>query len=127
MNLIEHAETELRRAGYFDTDSDYNGMLGPAVMRLIHCHAAERHSGYSSAMVLHLFNLVANHEALTSLTDSPAEWADTAHLGGGPLWQNRRQPSCFSRDGGKTWYNVDEKLPVHTSRPTASSRNGQST
>ena len=35
MSLIKHAERELRLAGFFDKDSDYEGALGKAVMELI--------------------------------------------------------------------------------------------
>lgn len=35
MNIIEFAKNELEIAGMFDKDSDYNGMIGDAVMELI--------------------------------------------------------------------------------------------
>lgn len=34
-NLEIHAERELRRARLFDKDSDYDRILGPAIMNLI--------------------------------------------------------------------------------------------
>ena len=33
--LVSHAEAELRKAGMFDADADYNGMIGKAVMDLV--------------------------------------------------------------------------------------------
>jgi hypothetical protein len=30
---------------------------------------------------------------------------------GETVWQSRRASSCFSTDGGKTYYDIDEKTP----------------
>jgi hypothetical protein len=38
------------------------------------------------------------HENLRALTDSPFEWDD---LGNG-VWRNKRNPTCYSNDGGRT-------------------------
>ena len=32
-NLVKHAERELRKAGLFDQDSDYNGMIAEAIAK----------------------------------------------------------------------------------------------
>lgn len=112
-NLEKHAEEELRRAGLFDKDSDYGGMLAEAVMKLIRVHAAEGHSEFSHAQTLRIFNRVVNCKTLTPVTDDPAEWCNVSEHGspdGKPLWQNRRTPSLFSNDGGKTYYDIDEKM-----------------
>lgn len=115
-NLEIHAERELRRAGLFDKGSDYGGMLAPAIMNLIRIFAAEGHSGMSAAMALQIFTRLASFRALTALTADPAEWSDVSDMSGEPMWQNIRQSTCFSKDGGKTYYDIDEKdRPLHDS------------
>jgi hypothetical protein len=115
-NLEIHAERELKRAGLFDKDADYGGMLAPAIMDLIRLFAAEGHSGMSAAMSLEIFTRLASFRALTPLTVDPAEWHDVAEMSGEPMWQNIRQSTCFSKDGGKTYYDIDEKdRPLHES------------
>lgn len=109
-NLETHAEFELRRAGLFDADSDYNGAIGEAVMKLIRALAGEGHSGGRAMITLSAFERVARFKTLTPLTDAPEEWMDVADYGGPgspAVWQSRRQSSCFSNDGGKTYYDID--------------------
>jgi hypothetical protein len=112
MGLVAHAEYELRRAGLFDKDSDYEGMLGEATMRLVKVFAEEGHSGFSAHLAIQLFSKLASFKTLTPLTDNPEEWNDVSGYGSidhAPMWQNKRQSSCFSNDGGKTYYDVDDK------------------
>lgn len=118
MGLVDHAELELRRAGLFDKDSDYDGMLGPAVMALVRTFASQGHSGFSAMVTLQLFETVAKFKTLTPITSDPAEWMDVADMGANgdpPVWQNRRKSSCFSNDGGKTYYDIDagDERAVH--------------
>jgi hypothetical protein len=107
-NLVRHAEEEMRRAGLYDADADYGGMIPKAVMKLVEAHASEGHSGGSHHMVMAIFNKVINFEPLTPLSSNPEEWmkVDPDHYQPG-TWQNRRKGSTFSRDGGKTWYDID--------------------
>lgn len=116
-NLEKHAERELRLAGLFDKDSDYGGMLAEAVMRLVRAHAAEGHSGSSAEMVMQLFERVGRFKTLTGLTSDPEEWMVVGDQDGRPLLQSRRQPSCFSTDGGATYYDIDagDDRATHTS------------
>lgn len=107
-NLQEHAVTELKRAGLLDDDADYGGALGPAVMRLINVFADDGHSGMSAAMTIDLFCRLARFEPLTPITSDPDEWTNDTQIGNEPLWQNTRRSTSFSRDGGKTWYDIDD-------------------
>lgn len=59
------AVRNLELAGLFDKDSDYEGMLGHAVKRLLETHQKEGHSGMSHFMAIDLFRRVATSEALT--------------------------------------------------------------
>jgi len=107
--LKDHAKTELGLAGLFDQDSDYNGMIGKAVMELVDKFSEQGHSGFRAEWTLAVFNDVARFKPLTPITSNSDEWEDVSHYGfGSPLWQNKRAPMYFSEDGGKTWYNIDD-------------------
>ena len=112
-NLVAHAEEELRRAGLFDKDSDYEGMIGEAVLKMVKGFAKEGHSGMSASWTLEIFNRVARWKTLTPITNDPSEWVEIGKemmpTGSKTVWQNRRQSSLFSNDGGKTYYDIDEK------------------
>lgn len=67
---LKRSETDwairnLELAGYFKKDSDYDGMLGDAVKKLLLVHQEEGHSGMSHGITVHLFKAVAMGEALT--------------------------------------------------------------
>ncbi len=114
-NLEKHAEFEMKRAGLYDGDSDYNGSIPQCVMKLVKVHAEERHSGGSHAIVLSVFNKVVNFRTLSPITSDPSEWMRVADIGTHEptgLWQNSRCPSFFSRDEGKTWYDIDARAEV---------------
>lgn len=104
-NLVRHAREELTRAGLFDPDSDYDGMLGEAALQIVTVFAQQGHSGMSAAMVTDIVQRLMRFEPLTPLTDDPAEWMHVSNdMAGVPdLWQSRRNPAAFSRDGGKTY------------------------
>lgn len=106
---VEHAKDELERAGLFDKDSDYGGMLAKAVMAIMKVFSKQGHSGFSAGMCRELFHKLSNFETLTPITNDPDEWQDISEMcSGKPMWQNKRDPRMFSEDGGKTWYNVEE-------------------
>lgn len=108
-NLVKHAEYELKLAGLFDKDSDYDGMLGEAVMELVKVFAKQGHSGFSAHQTLRIFNEVANFKPLTPIGKSKDEWVDVSEMSSEqPMWQNKRRGTTFSRDGGKTWYDIDD-------------------
>lgn len=107
-NLTDHAKKELELAGLFDADSDYDGMLGNAVMALVKVFAKQGHSGFSAGRTLAIFNEVANFRNLTPIGTTDGEWMNVSENSNGPLWQNTRRSSTFSRDAGKTWYDIDD-------------------
>ena len=110
--LHDYAIAELTRAGLLDGD-EYNFMLVNAVMELIDMFVSQDHSGYSASLTLDLFTKLANFEALTPLTNDPAEWCDH-----GGLWQSRRNSECFSKDGGVTYYKLSTgHETIYTSDP----------
>lgn len=103
-NLIEHARYEMTRAGLFDEDADYGGAHAKAVMALIEMFDAQGHSGASAAVTLAVFSKLAQFQPLGGLTNDPSEWGEVAK----GVWQNRQCGSAFSRDGGQTWYDIDD-------------------
>lgn len=103
-NLTDYAEAELRRAGLMDPDSDYGGMLGSAALELVTVFAGQGHSGMSAEITTQIFERLARYKPLTPLTYAPDEWNEV----GTGTWQNCRQSSIFSEDGGRTWYDIEE-------------------
>jgi len=114
MALVEYAEAELRRAGWFDADSDYAGMIGPAVLQMVRQFAEEGHSGFSAGLTIHLFQKVASFRPLTPL-DNPMKFGEFHDVNGpsgteqNTTLQSTRRSSVFSEDSGKTWYDIDKK------------------
>lgn len=106
--LITHARRELQRAGLFDEDSDYGGMLGTSVMKLIEAFDGEGRSGYSAMMAISLFRRLAQFQNLTPLTTDPEEWMNVSDMSGSEMWQSVRRSDAFSTDGGKTHYLLDD-------------------
>lgn len=107
-NLIKHARYEMDRAGLFDADADYGGAHAKQVMELIEMFDTQGHSGMSAAITLKLFCELAQFNPLGDITSDPEEWTDVAWFGDEPLWQNKRRGTSFSRDGGKTWYDIED-------------------
>lgn len=115
--LVDYARDELERAGWFKTndveegnpDGVYNGMVGSAVLEIVEVFAKQGHSGMSASVVTHLVEKLMRYEPLTPLTFGPEEWTAV----GPNTLQNRRKFSVFSKDGGRTWYDVDEPGRPH--------------
>lgn len=98
-NLEDFARSEMERAGLFSKDSDYGGMLGDAVMKMIKVFADEGHSGYSANMAVTIFEKVARFEPLTPLTGADDEWNEVAE----GEWQNRRCSHVFKDADGRAY------------------------
>ncbi len=108
-NLVKHAIAEMRAAGWESDD--------PSCAAIIHAVAAFSGGGWSGGSVgagIGIMNKLLQFQPLTGITDDPDEWHHVAEgIAGEPnLYQSTRHPACFSHDGGKTYYNLDE-LPVH--------------
>ena len=119
--LVDHARRELEKAGLFNEDSDYGGMLGEDVMKMVEVFAAQGHSGSSAQVTLAIFARVAAWKPLTPLTPNPAEWVEVKGLVDKTetmAWQSTRNPACFSEDGGKTYYDISA-TPVDRTPRTA--------
>lgn len=107
-NLVNHAKTELEKAGMMDKNNAYNYAVAESVLELMEVFSKQGHSGFSASMTREIFDKVSSFKVLSSITSNPDEWMDRTEESGEPMWQNKRQPSTFSRDGGKTWYDLDD-------------------
>ena len=105
-NLVRHAETELRLAGLFDKNSDYAGMLGPAVLQMVRQFSDEGHSGYSAGLAVSIFQKVARFEPLTPLTGEPSEWVE--YMDG--HFQNKRCSHVFKEGTDGQAYDSSGKV-----------------
>lgn len=94
-NLELHAKKEMEIAGLFDKDSDYGGLLGEAVMKMVKVFADEGHSGFSANMAITIFEKVARFEPLTPLTGADDEWNEVGH----GIFQNNRCSHVFKENG----------------------------
>ena len=103
-NLELHAKKEMEIAGLFDKDSDYGGMLGDAVMKMIKVFADEGHSGYSASMAISIFEKVARFELLTPLTGADNEWIEVSE----GEFQNVRCSHVFKNKEGV--YDINGKI-----------------
>ena len=121
MSLMEHAEKEMKLIGLDKKEADYDGMLYEAVMELIKTFAGQGHSGFSAGLTLYFFDKVARFKNLSPLTNNPNEWMEISDYVGQEqkgIWQNRRDSECFSEDGGKTYYNLNDKDKIIVSEET---------
>jgi hypothetical protein len=105
-NLVKHAETELKAAGY-DGTGMYEGLIEEAVLELIKTFADQGHSGMSASIVIGLFKQLASFEPLGPLTGEDSEWVDVAEQNG-TLYQNKRCSHVFKDDEGA--YDIDGKV-----------------
>lgn len=110
MSLVDHAQKELELAGLFDADSDYNGMIGKAVVELMTTFANQGHSGMSAEITTELFSTLARYEHLSPITNNPEDWMDVSGYSPNQpqFWQSRRNPHLFSLDGGRSYYDVND-------------------
>ena len=60
MTFTEHAEKWVNERGLALPDSDYDGMLGEAVLSLAKCHSQEGHSGMSAQLARAYFNFMCD-------------------------------------------------------------------
>ena len=103
-NLTDFAKDELTRAGLFDKDSVYGGMLGEAVMKMIEQFGDEGHSGMSASLAISAFSRLARYEPLTPLTGDDDEWNEIAD----GEYQNRRCSRVFKNAEGA--YDIDGRV-----------------
>lgn len=118
------ARAELESAGLFDSDSDYEGRLGDAVMGLIYTFNDQGHSGFSATMAGSIFHELIQWKPLGPISQRPEEWMDVSYESGATMYQNLRDGACFSDDKVNYWSVNDTKLPWYKRWFTTTSSHG---
>lgn len=99
-SLVQHAKRELRTAGLFDADSDFDGEIGVQVSSLMDVLTAYGHSGASLEQTLSVFDKLARGKPLTPLTGEDDEWEvpEQCKLDYPQMLQNKRYHFIFKDD-----------------------------
>lgn len=104
-NLVAHAKRELELLG--EEPSTIEGLL-----KVIQAFADMGHSGSSAAHFTPIINSLLQFRNLKPLTDDPDEWmyhGEDVWGEEGGVWQSNRRSDAFSKDGGKTYYLLDDR------------------
>ena len=121
--ILEHAEQELKYAGMNigeegcnpknpkDPMDGYVNACAKNAMELLEVFVKAGHSGMSAEITLNIFNKLARQENLTPLTNNPEEWMEVSFDDKNKSYQSKRNCSCFSDDGLKTYHNINEQKP----------------
>lgn len=111
-NLLNHAMTEFKSAGWVKDDGTYTdemqGMICGHVLKLIEIFSEEGHSGSSAPYAINMFKKLASFKPLTPLTGEDDEWVKHDY-GVEPSYQNKRLSSVF-KDANGDCYNIDGKV-----------------
>jgi len=129
MTMTDTNIEELKRAGLFDSDSDYNGMIGEAVKELLLVFQKQGHSGYSAQLTASIFYKLIKGEPLSPLTNDPSEWMEvypgtfqSTRISHVFINKNESEKpytidgKAFSDDGGKSYFTSVESR-VHFDLP----------
>jgi hypothetical protein len=123
-NLIEHAWTEFRAAGWCNDarqfEDEMQEMICKHILALLEVFSDEGHSGSSASYAINLFSTLAKYEPVAPLTGEDWEWCNISEYGGregDPLYQNKRCGRVFKDNSGAydiegiVWYDwyTDEK------------------
>ena len=106
MGLVSYARDELMRAGVFDKDSDYDGMLGEATLKVVEAFADEGHSGCSAAFSLSMLKRLLRFKPLSPIKQPVVgDYVEVMD----DTFQHCRDSDVFSSDGGRTWYTLTDE------------------
>jgi hypothetical protein len=98
--LVEHARRELERV-------EEDPWMIEGLVKVVQAFADMGHSGGSAGVAIPVLNQLLLRQPLSPITSDPADWIDRSVESGYPLWQNRRDTTAFSEDGGQTWKLLD--------------------
>lgn len=97
MALLEHAQRELNLIKCDEPEKT-------ALLSAVEGFAKGGWSGGSAPWGIQTLMRLLQFKPLSDLTSDPGEWVEV----GDGVWQSRRRPTTFSRDGGRTWYDIDD-------------------
>lgn len=105
MSLVEHARNELALIGEDE-------WMTEGIVRVVEAFASMGHSGTSAAWCINVLEKLLRFQTLSPLTSDPKEWLrhDKDITGDVSTWQSLRNPAVFSKDGGQSWYNLDDSF-----------------
>lgn len=109
-SLVQHAKSELRAAGLFDADADFNGDVAVQVTSLMEVFAAYGHSGASVEQTLAVFERLARGKPLTPLTGEDDEWYVPQGTDG-QIQMNKRF-ACVAKDDEMAWDVREGRKPI---------------
>ena len=114
-NLVSHARRELELVG--EDESTIEGYL--VIMKAF---ADMGQSGGSAIVAIPVVYRLMQFLNLTDITNNPQDWMHISpeHWGdpdGAGIWQCRRNPALFSKDGGNTYYNLQDPADADGNRP----------
>ena len=116
-NLVDHAKLELETAGLLSKESDYDGMIGEAVLELVEKFAEQGHSGFSANLTVNAFEKVARFLPLAPLTGADDEWNEISE----GVFQNKRCGHVF-KDADGSAYDIEGRIFREPSGVTYTSR-----
>ena len=105
--LYLHAKKELELLGMYNGD-ELEKDTANSILKMIEAWSEVGHSGGSASWTGEVVYKILGWETLTPITSDPSEWEDMSEMNGSPMWQNKRDSRFFSRDGGKTWWGLDD-------------------
>lgn len=113
-NIYNHAKRELKllRDQVIAEEGSIDEMellMQENVMELLRSVVLQRHSGMSISWLLGLFEKLIYMYNLTPITDNPGDWELHGQGNEHEVWQSRRNGAYFSKDGGKTYYDIHSK------------------
>lgn len=119
-SMLERAKYELNLAGYRLepvpesnwTEDDYVQSIGNCAYELVETFCKQEHSGMSAGFCIGLLEKLLRGDILSPLTNDPEEWVSVAEEWGEDTpnkYQSKRKFSCFSDDGLKTYYDIEEE------------------
>jgi len=110
--IRQHAKNELKLAGFYDSDNpefEVTASFAVNVLDIVTKIHGAAIDGVSLFEVLEVVVALATFKNITPLTNHPDEWLDISdYMGGNHCWQNKRNPSVFSKDNGKTCFSIDQ-------------------
>lgn len=109
MSLVEHAIRELELSGQAAESPEY----AQSIVAAVAAFASYGHSDGSASVAIEQLHRLLQFKTLSPVTSDPDEWVDRSEMSNTPLWQNKRDSSCFSTDGGQTWYSLDDPKPQY--------------
>lgn len=102
MTETERGIRELKLAGLFDKDSDYDGMIGEAVKELLEVFGKQGHSGVSAQRTANIFRKLVKGDILIPIKEDDKNWVDC----GNGVFQNARCSALFKDKKGVNYLNA---------------------